>query len=51
MARTLNNFGLYQQLGDAVTGSGILQPKLNYRFRVQVFFFGQPHKHKSLQDK
>ena len=40
MARTLNNFGVPTDSGDAVTGSGILQPKLNYRFRVQVAGFG-----------
>lgn len=40
MARTLSNFGVPLDSGDAVTGSGILQPKLNYRFRVQVAGFG-----------
>jgi len=40
MARTLNNFGVPTDSGDNVTGSGILQPKLNYRFRVQVAGFG-----------
>ena len=40
MARTLNNFGVPTDSGDTVTGSGILQPKLNYRFRVQVAGFG-----------
>ena len=36
MARTLQNFGVPTDSGDNVTGGGILQPKLNYRFRVQV---------------
>jgi len=40
MARTLNNFGVPTDSGDGVTGSGILQPKLNYRFRVVVAGFG-----------
>ena len=39
MARTLNNFGVPTDGGDAV-GTGILQPKLNYRFRVVVAGFG-----------
>ena len=38
MARTLQNFGV--PLDTAGTGTGILQPKLNYRFRVQVAGFG-----------
>ena len=41
MARTLNNFGVPTDTGDAV-GTGILQPKLNYRFRVVVAGFGGP---------
>jgi hypothetical protein len=40
MARTLNNFGVPLDSGDAATGTGILQPKLNYRFRVVVAGFG-----------
>tara|TARA_R110002126_G_scaffold271001_1_gene414853 strand:- start:134 stop:730 length:597 start_codon:yes stop_codon:yes gene_type:complete len=40
MARTLNNFGVPTDSGDSVSGSGILQPKLNYRFRVVVAGFG-----------
>ena len=40
MARTLNTFGVPTDSGDGVTSSGILQPKLNYRFRVQVAGFG-----------
>lgn len=40
MARTLQNFGVPTDSGDNVTGGGILQPKLNYRFRVQVSGFG-----------
>jgi hypothetical protein len=39
MARTLQNFGVPTDSG-AATGTGILQPKLNYRFRVQVAGFG-----------
>ena len=39
MARTLNNFGVPTDSGSAV-GTGILQPKLNYRFRVVVAGFG-----------
>ena len=39
MARTLQNFGVPTDSG-ASTGTGILQPKLNYRFRVQVAGFG-----------
>ena len=35
---TLQNFGV--PVGLASTGSGILQPKLNYRFRVRVTNFG-----------
>ena len=38
MARTLSNFGV--PLDTAGTGTGILQPKLNYRFRVIVTGFG-----------
>jgi hypothetical protein len=38
MARTLSNFGV--PLDTTGTGTGILQPKLNYRFRVQVAGFG-----------
>ena len=41
MARTLQNFGVPTDSG-ASTGTGILQPKLNYRFRVQVAGFGGP---------
>lgn len=37
--RTLNNFGVPTE-GDGSTAVGILQPKLNYRFRVQVMGFG-----------
>jgi len=40
MARTLNNFGVPTDSGDNATGTGILQPKLNYRFRVVVAGFG-----------
>ena len=40
MARTLNNFGVPTGSEDNATGSGILQPKLNYRFRVIVAGFG-----------
>ena len=40
MARTLQNFGVPTDSGDNVTGGGILQPKLNHRFRVQVSGFG-----------
>lgn len=40
MARTLSNFGV--PLDTAGTGTGILQPKLNYRFRVIVSGFGVP---------
>jgi len=40
MARTLNNFGVPTDSGTDATGSGILQPKLNYRFRVVVAGFG-----------
>lgn len=40
MARTLNNFGVPTDSGDNAQGTGILQPKLNYRFRVQVAGFG-----------
>jgi hypothetical protein len=39
MARTLNNFGVPTD-GDGSVATGILQPKLNYRFRVQVAGFG-----------
>jgi hypothetical protein len=39
MARTLDHFGVPTDSG-AVTGNGILQPKLNYRFRVIVAGFG-----------
>ena len=39
MARTLNTFGVPTDSG-ASTGTGILQPKLNYRFRVSVTNFG-----------
>lgn len=35
---TLQNFGV--PIGFGSTGSGILQPKLNYRFRVRVTNFG-----------
>lgn len=38
MARTLQNFGV--PTGNDVTGKGILQPKLQYRFRVLVSGFG-----------
>ena len=38
MARTLSNFGV--PTDTTGTGTGILQPKLNYRFRVQVAGFG-----------
>ena len=37
---TLNKFGVPLNSGDGVSGSGILQPKLNYRFRVVVAGFG-----------
>ena len=40
MARTLNNFGVPTDSGEGITGTGILQPKLNYRFRVVVAGFG-----------
>lgn len=40
MARTLNNFGVPTDGNNAGDGTGILQPKLNYRFRVQVAGFG-----------
>jgi len=40
MARTLNNFGVPLDTTDGATGTGILQPKLNYRFRVVVAGFG-----------
>jgi hypothetical protein len=39
MARTLNNFGVPTE-GAGGEAIGILQPKLNYRFRVQVAGFG-----------
>lgn len=39
MARTLNNFGVPLDSGQA-SAQGILQPKLNYRFRVSVENFG-----------
>jgi len=42
MARTLNNFGVPVGDGPDARGSGILQPKLNYRFRVVVAGFGGP---------
>lgn len=35
---TLQNFGV--PIGFSTSGSGILQPKLNYRFRVRVTRFG-----------
>ena len=38
MARTLDSFGVPTE-GDGSTAIGILQPKLNYRFRVQVAGF------------
>jgi hypothetical protein len=38
MARTLQNFGV--PTGNDVMGKGILQPKLQYRFRVVVSGFG-----------
>ena len=41
MARTLNNFGVPLDSGQA-SAQGILQPKLNYRFRVSVENFGGP---------
>ena len=40
MARTLNNFGVPTDSGSEAVGTGILQPKLNYRFRVVVAGFG-----------
>jgi len=40
MARTLNNFGVPTDSGAEAVGTGILQPKLNYRFRVVVAGFG-----------
>lgn len=40
MARTLNNFGVPTDSGNEAVGTGILQPKLNYRFRVVVAGFG-----------
>jgi len=40
MARTLNNFGVPTDTGKDAVGTGILQPKLNYRFRVVVAGFG-----------
>ena len=40
MARTLNNFGVPFGDGADATATGILQPKLNYRFRVVVAGFG-----------
>ena len=40
MARTLNNFGVPTDSGADAIGTGILQPKLNYRFRVVVAGFG-----------
>jgi len=40
MARTLNNFGVPTDSGADAVGTGILQPKLNYRFRVVVAGFG-----------
>ena len=40
MARTLNNFGVPTDSGSDAVGTGILQPKLNYRFRVVVAGFG-----------
>jgi len=40
MARTLNNFGVPTDNGKDAVGTGILQPKLNYRFRVVVAGFG-----------
>jgi len=40
MARTLNNFGVPTDSGKEALGTGILQPKLNYRFRVVVAGFG-----------
>ena len=39
MARTLDHFGVPTDSGVS-TGNGILQPKLNYRFRVVVAGFG-----------
>lgn len=39
MARTLDNFGVPTE-GEGATAVGILQPKLNYRFRVIVAGFG-----------
>ena len=39
MARTLNNFGVPTDSGSDAVGTGILQPKLNYRFRVVVAGF------------
>lgn len=39
MARTLNTFGVPTDSGEN-NASGILQPKLNYRFRVSVTNFG-----------
>jgi hypothetical protein len=40
MSRTLNKFGVPLGDGAEALGSGILQPKLNYRFRVVVAGFG-----------
>ena len=40
MARTLNNFVVPTDTGKDAVGTGILQPKLNYRFRVVVAGFG-----------
>ena len=40
MARTLDKFGVPLDSGTDALGSGILQPKLNYRFRVIVAGFG-----------
>lgn len=39
MTQTLNKFGVPTE-GDGSIAVGILQPKLNYRFRVQVAGFG-----------
>ena len=40
MARTLDTFGVPTDSGNGASTSGILQPKLNYRFRVVVAGFG-----------
>ena len=40
MARTLDTFGVPTDSGNGASTSGILQPKLNYRFSVVVAGFG-----------